>query len=141
MAATAVRTEKAYEKYAWVLPFMFGVFLATLIGGSFMILRHTAEGVPLPASTPAAAVDRIDTVYLFSGLTLVFVGLSIALVSFTSFRMAQRWAWYFVLLVLLWLFVDEVLAGGSDPIAYIGIVLSAFGLILPYRKFFPKKQP
>jgi hypothetical protein len=136
-----LREEKAYEKYAWTLLFVLGMFYAVIVGPIHIILGYIgAGGGPLPASTPAAAINEANSLAQSLGLFILFDGILVAGIAWTGFRGHQRWAWYFMLWFLALLIADLVLAGGIDPPAFVGIALSVLGLFLPYRKFFPKKQ-
>ncbi len=139
---TKPTTEKAYEKYAWTLLFVLGIFFAVIVGPIHIILGYIgAGGGPLPASTPAVAINEANSLAQSLGLFILFDGIIVAAIALTGFREHQRWAWYFMLWFLASLVADVALAGGLDPPADVGIALSVLGLLLPYRKFFPKKQP
>ena len=113
------RKEKAYEKYAWILLFFTGISVSPVI---FFTL--------------------VEGAYVTS---LILLGFAVptVLISATSYRKGKKWAWY-----LLW-YVPVVLVIGIyqsyaslDLRALVGNFLESavpvLGLLLPYRKFFPK---
>ena len=139
------RAEKAYEKYAWILVFLSAAFL---ILGGFVTLRQGPTGLvgdgPLTweevfARFPGAESFVINNLYKSLGISFLgFAFLTMAISRF-SFRKGERWAWF-----ALW----------SVPIVYVGFfavsgptafpllliaIIAILGLLLPYRKFFPKK--
>ncbi len=130
---------RAYEKYAWTLPLVLGIFYAVIVGPIHIILGYIgAGGGPLPASTPAVAINEANSLAQSLGLFILFNGVLVAAIAWTGFREHQRWAWYFMLWFLAFLVADVVLAGGLDPPALVGIALAVPGLLLPYKQFFPK---
>ncbi len=145
----AVRTEKAYEKYAWILPLIWGL-IVVVIGSVNLSMGYTNVpdlGLSVPASTPTAVISTLNTIIRGYSFVVIFLGLSFVLVSATGFRLGQKWAWYFV---LVWsaFFVIEALFFYAAPLQIfvplpwiIGLPLFGLGLLLPYRKFFPRKSP
>ncbi len=110
------RKEKAYERYAWVLPLA-------------LAFIHAATD----------AVGELSRGSLEEGVVGLYLDFLIAATSLTGFRMGRRWAWYFMLSFLIFVWVDGVLLG----IEAVSLVFSVFlvpTLLLPIRKFFPKKQ-
>ncbi len=126
------RAEKAYEKYAWTFLIPGGLFYLVLgIGFS------TSPGSTLgPFSTPAEELRA-----RFLGLALLGVTVIGLAITLKSYRRGKKWAWY-----TLWYYPvlfasifaieygDAYFAGNSS----VFLVLSLIGLLLPYRKFFPK---
>lgn len=126
------RAEKAYEKYAWILLFALGV--ATLFF-AFGALSSGKFGGPFP--------DAAEF-----GFPLIGYGFFILAVSRVSYRRGERWAWFvsWYLPVNYALFViDDLIQGGSRAqfavVPTLFLAVSLAGLLLPYRKFFPRKQP
>ncbi len=136
---TSLAKEKGYQKYAWTLPFILGLFF--IVGGVPTIiygLSAVCTVCQLPADTSALTVRGVNIDAQEIGLFNFSFGVLLAAVSWRGYRIGERWAWY----VLLWFFAivvaDNVLA--PNPPALIAVTLSGLGLLLPYRKFFPKKQ-
>ena len=117
----APRKEKAYEKYAW---------LALLIAGLFAF--------------PAAFFALSEGINLGSFVDTVFAVLTTYL-SVTGYRRGRKWAWFALLYAPPYFLVEAYLLNVPPyfdwGFAAFSALLSAVGLVLPYRKFFPKKQP
>ncbi len=132
----APRNERAYEKYAWIILFVLGII--NLPFGLSDIFRPVN-----PTSTAEAVFGmRLEGVS-FTGLNIF--GLAII---FKSFRKGERWAWYGLWYYpILFLALSALLQTVYNPFGvvatYFGIlfaIIYAITLLLPYRKFFPKKQ-
>ena len=113
----APRVEKAYEKHAWILLFLIGIVDAPV---AFIIL-FTQRDV------------------LFLGFVVTTV-----LISATSYRKGKKWAWYLLWYVpAFWVIAGYLQYASGGQIPLVTIILSpipVLGLLLPYRKFFPKAQ-
>ena len=127
--------EKAYEKYAWVILFVIGII--SLAVGLSDIFRPVD-----PTSTPEVVVGIRLYGVAFTGLNVF--GLAIIL---KSFRKGERWAWYvlwyyqiFFLALLAFQTVYNPFGPSATYLAILFAIIYAMGLLLPYRKFFPKKQ-
>ncbi len=129
---STVRKEKGYEKYAWMLLFVLGVvtifFASTILVGGIN-------------SSPVSFPDAVEF-----AVPIIGWGVLIMATSAVSYRRGERWAWYASLpLPLAWaaLAAHDLTVGGFRasfaffPIIY--LVIALLGLLLPYRKFFPKK--
>ena len=113
-------TEKAYEKYAWLIFLFLG--LSAVLPAYF----NLSEGILL---------DGLES--------LVFAVLTTSL-SVTGYRRGRKWAWF----ALLYAPPSNLIGGYlqyTEGYPWQGgaflALLSVVGLVLPYRKFFPKKQP
>ncbi len=68
-------------------------------------------------------------------------------VSFKSYRKGEKWAWYAFWIVPVIFLANAVwfsdLVTRTDPLitGLVFLLIPLLGLFLPYRKFFPKKQP
>jgi|SRR5712692_586330 len=156
MAVTAVRAEKAYEKYAWI--FLLLVWLAVLPAPAFELQgRPTTETIKdltgmtfdeVVASQPriASYIKFALIVGAINWLSLVLSALAITIV---PYRKGGKWAWYTLWIApvsLLALTAAFITAPGSVtpslmPVLILILILcllSLLGLLLPYRKFFPK---
>ncbi|MBI2415787.1 MAG: hypothetical protein HYV33_03945 [Candidatus Kerfeldbacteria bacterium] len=148
--------EKFYEKYAWVIFLVIG--LMVLVGGMPHMLGVNTD----PALVETISGQTIDELkssspmffdlynFYFSGGGLSDVGVAFFLlvISIFAYRTGQKWAWYAFWFVpvyfLFWIALSSALPSASQslllsPLIVI-IVLSLAGLLLPFRKFFPKKQ-
>ena len=143
------------EKYAWVILLFVGLlWLIVGIVGVFQpegIFEADAEAVTnlpwtdLKASSPEAS-NFVIFVYGQMGLLKVSWSLFILAITLTGYRRGEKWAWYMMLLAPILLATDAVFS-----VVFIGDInqvfqfvpittITMFGLILPYRIFFPKKQ-
>ncbi len=134
---TVTRAEKAYEKYAWTFLLPGGLFYLVLgIGFS------TSPGSTLgPFSLPAEELRA-----RFFGLALIGLTIFGLATTLNSYRKGEKWSWY-----SLWyypIFFGSILAlyvapATSDSYwsgnSSLFLILSLIGLLLPYRKFFPRK--
>ncbi len=133
------RKEKAYERYAWALLLALGI--ATLIF-ALMGLGNYSTWTGLVRS-PDVFPDPIEFSAAVGGW-----GIFLIAVSWVGYRRGERWAWYVSLylpIAFAALAIHDLGVGGSKTgfVAFpvIFLIISLVGLLLPYRKFFPKKQP
>lgn len=156
----APRKERAYEKYAWILLFVSG--LLALIVSVFIIVVPAPIGTAgvrnltgitweqIVSQSPAAAKL---TAYFIAQFGIAQAGLGVLTmgISALGYRRGERWAWYvlwFVPIVGFGIAVKNLAVGGAFwlPPAPGGegspllLTITLLGLLLPYRKFFPKKQ-
>jgi hypothetical protein len=130
--------ERAYEKHAWVILFVLGistVFFAVLSLGNY------ATWLGLVRS-PDVFPDPIE----FSAASLGY-GIFLIVVARVSFRKGERLAWYFswyLPISFALLISHDLTVGGSKAgfaaLPLVFLIVSLLGLLLPYRKFFPKTQ-
>ena len=147
------RAEKAYEKYAWIILFAWGTFnfigflFLTLLGASGDPDLQRIAGITwdeLSSANPRVAsyIDFINRLWGINGLSTVFFVMAISL---KSYRRGEKWSWYALwsLPVVLGAHIAFQLSYGASGFttAFTTVVLIVFllGLLLPYRKFFPKK--
>ena len=148
--------ERSYEKYGWVI-FLFLGILWFVVGFTQTSAAFKMEAVAeknaqhvagmslnkLDASSPMAYVMIC---WLYGNLGLLKIGWSVFLiaVTLTGYRKGEKWAWY-----TLWLAPVQLVGAGifnsvffgdiSEMFQWIPITtISLIGLLLPYRKFFPK---
>ncbi len=160
----APRKERAYEKYAWILVFVTPaiIFIGPLYGGYFSAspdpsVIKAVTGVTLDqigAQNPGT-VFLIGQAYRDIGLAFFALGFIFMAVAAFPFRKGLRFAWYISWVFLAWLVGSGVSLsylntqlGGNNGLAEVSvegllvfIVIGLLGQLLPYRKFFPKKQP
>ena len=148
--------EKFYEKYAWVIFLIIGVIV--IAGGLPHSLGFNTDPT-LVQTISGTTIDELKVLnpmffnlynFYFSGGGLSDLGFAFFLIviSLTAYRMAQKWAWYTFWFIpgyfLAWIALSSTLSPASQssllPPLIIIIVLSLAGLLLPFRKFFPKKE-
>jgi hypothetical protein len=149
-----VRKEKAYEKYAWIIPFVMGLFFLVSMAATFFfpVILTGAEGAvqSLTGSTfsqlAAANPGLGDYIYYLIRILAIFsagLGAFFAVVSATAYRRGEAWAWYLTWAVPVLFLLDAV----NDYYAFRYVDVSSMiiaaiivtSLLLPFRKFFPKK--
>ena len=145
--------ERAYEKYGWVVYFALG--LLWLVVGLVQVfspdelLETDAQLITdmswseLKASSPVAT-DLVRFHYGQMGLLKTSWSLLVLAITLTGYRRGEKWAWYTMWLVpalLVWnafynvSFVGDV----NQALQWIPVTsVSVLGLLLPYRKFFPR---
>ncbi len=139
---TAPRAEKAYEKYAWIIFFVVGVL--TTIGGVLILVQFAL----LPQPELEARLPGIKIFVGKFGREIAILqlgwGILITAIARVSYRHGERWAWYVlwtVPLIYLAAIANNASVGQFDRFAIPPTILALLGLLLPYRKFFPRKQP
>ena len=156
------RAIKPYEKYAWILLFAFwalhlvlsardffptlqDVCLPCAPGGQTAILSSTGLTWGQLSSTNPRFANFLASTLVDDGISGVGLAIFGMIVSLTSFRRGEKWAWY-----VSWSMPIGILAAqlnvyqltGSTMVIILTVVfviLSLAALFLPYRQFFPKK--
>ncbi len=115
------RSEKGYEKYAWIILLAIGIF-------------WSLQGITYQKDSVYVTTDFAAWV-----LRTLFLGMGIFGVAITlrPYRGGERWAWY---ALSYWpiMFVIHRVTFGLYPIDGPFAFASFLGLALPVRKFFPK---
>lgn len=150
--------EKGYAKHAWIIFFVFGI--GSAIAGIIIVAGVVAVDPPSAESTTGLTLDQVATrvpgidAYI-SGLArqlgnfMVGMGVLLTGVAAVPFRRGERWAWYacWSLAVVIVVQLTNSFAiysfahggfGWQLDVASLIIVLA--GLLMPYRKFFPKDR-
>ncbi len=149
---TKVVRAKVYEQYAWVLPLVLGI-LGIVFGSIVAFSGEPPEQETFAniagltwqeAQTDIAGVAKYITITLQSeGQFIVGFGVLITAITVFPYRRGEQWAWYTLWLLPVFysiLAVRVFVVGGMGwniILVQLGIIL--IGLLLPYRKFFPKK--
>lgn len=148
--------EKFYERYAWMIFLVIGVLV--LAGAIPHMLGFNTD----PALVETISGQTIDELKLSSpmffnlynfyfssgGLSDLGFGFFLIVISLFAYRSGQKWAWYSFWFVpaffLAFIFLSSTLPSESQSILYppliVLIILSVAGLLLPFRKFFPKRK-
>jgi hypothetical protein len=158
-----VGSVKGYWKYGWMILFVFWTLHLVLSARDFFPgLQDLCLACAPGALTPIQAATGLTWTQLvsadpkfatFLGSTLIDdgisgVGLAVfgMIVSVTSYRRGEKWAWY-----LSWSMPIGILAAqlnlyaltGSLMVIYLATIftiLSVLALLLPVRQFFPREQ-
>jgi hypothetical protein len=150
------RKEKLYEKYAWIIPFVMGIFFLVSMGATILfpgILTNAENAVEsltgstfsqISASNPGFANYVLYLITIFA-IFSAGLGAFITVVSATAYRKGEVWAWYLIWVVpglfLLDFANDYHAMGYVDSGSIVIAAIFVLGLLLPYRKFFPIKRP
>jgi len=148
--------EKFYEKYAWII--FLGIGIMVLAGAIPHMLGFNTD----PALVETIGGQTIDELKLSSpmffdlynfyfssgGLSDLGFGFFLIVISLFAYRQGQKWSWYSFWFIpaffLAFMVLSSTLPSESQSILYppliVLIILSLAGLLLPFRKFFPKKH-
>ena len=150
---TTPRVEKAYEKYAWVIIFAIGVLI--IVGGAPHALGvNTDPGLvesivgmamsEFKASNPNF-YDLYDFYFRSGGWSDMGFAFFVTVISATAYRKGEKWAWYILWSVPVFFLGHAAITlsfgqstSGLIPFLTVFVILSLLGLLLPFRKFFPK---
>lgn len=151
-----VRKEKLYEKYAWIIPFVMGLFFLVSMGATILfpgILTNAENAVKTLTGSTFSQLSVLNPgvanyiLYLITIFAIFSAGLGafIMVVSATAYRKGEVWAWYLTwvvpVLFLLDFANDYHAMGYMDTGSIVIAAIFVLGLLLPYRKFFPIKLP
>lgn len=145
--------EKIYEKYAWTVFFAIGaITLATAVPHALGIntdpaLAESIVGMPiddLKDSNPMA-FDLYNFYFKGGGLSDLGFAFFLTVISVTAYRRGEKWAWYAFWFVPAFFIgfaaLSLTLESSSSMLLplMVFIIVSLVGLLLPFRKFFPRK--
>lgn len=153
-----------YERHAWILLFLSGIPLLFVGVVHLVSDRPVAAGLDfvggntgvsweeLVAGNPAMAIAILGFMKVMAVFAMGFSLLFLSMVA-TSYRRGKRWAWY-----AAWLYPAGLLGFGSIATIYEGwgsvewflvvvtpsiailMGLILLGLLLPLRRFFPRRD-
>jgi cell division protein FtsW (lipid II flippase) len=143
--------EKSYQKYAWILITVLGVFF---IFDAVVFFSGMNPDPPLFNSLIGQSLSSFNSLhpdegkamtYLFHGFALAALGLGVftIAVSYVPYRKGEKWAWYIIWYLPIFFFIATVAnyadGGQSWRLSLVLLIVGLVGLLLPYRKFYPKK--
>ncbi len=143
--------EKSYQKYAWILVAIFGfalIFDAIVFFSGINPdppLFQKLIGDSLSSFTSSFPDKGPAMTYLFHGLGLFALGLGLftIAISYKPYRRYEKWAWYVIWYLPVVFFVGMLAnyadGGQSWPLDLTFTIVALAGLLLPYRRFFPKE--
>lgn len=151
-----IRHDKFYKEYAWVIFLLIGIMI--MAGGLPHILGVNTDPALVEAIS-GKSIDSLNTSYpehfnLYNfyfrsgGLSDIGVAFFLIMITVFSYKNYEKWSWYtlsFVpvfFIVFIVLSLDLPIEGRKTmiPPLLILTLLSLLGLLLPFRKFFPKKK-
>jgi len=145
--------ERIYEKYAWIIFLALGL-LWVVVGfvQAFFpdgLAENDAQLITgmswdrLKALSPDAS-DLVSWLYGAMGMLKMSWSFFVLAITLTGYRKGEKWAWYTLWLVPI-LLVSSAIFNASfvgdvyQMLEWIPITtVTLLGLLLPYRKFFPK---
>lgn len=145
-------SEKWYQKYAWMIFLLTGVFQLISGLGSTLTAGETewasrfetvvgAEWEGFAASNPPI-FKFISLVNTEGGVLRVGLAAFVIIISLTGYRKGEKWAWYLFLLLPV-IFTGSLIVNELHGVSLVGFAAPFFllyllGFVLPFRKFFPK---
>jgi hypothetical protein len=148
--------ERVNEKYGWVV-FLFLGLLWLVVGLTEIfsvealaeeeIFRLTGMSYSELYTSNPQAYAIIHWLYGSLGLLKTSWSFFLLAVTLTGYRRGEKWAWYTlwlapILLVSQGIFNSVFLGDFNEMIRWIPVTtISLLGLLLPIRKFFPRKPP
>ena len=147
--------ERLYEKYAWVI--FLGIGVLVLAGGiphmfgmntdPALVTSIAGQTIEEIQTTSPLLFDLYDFYFRGGGLSDIGVAFFLIAISLCAYRKGERWSWFALWFVpvffSLWLIVGLTLPAEAwaalQPPLIVFIILSIAGLLLPFRRFFPKK--
>ena len=144
---------RALEKYGWLVYLALGLLWLvvglTQVFSPARLVEDEAQHVAgmsmseLEASSPEAT-ELVRFLYGAIGMLKTSWALLVLAITVTGYRRGEKWAWY-----TLWLVPALLVGSGLFNTVFFGDVkemlqwipittLSLLGLLLPYRKFFPR---
>ena len=149
---TRPAVEKAYEKHAWIVFFVFG--LLAVIAAPIMLLGKppnppSAEGMTgltldQMATRMPGVIGYIGGISRQLGNFILVMGVLTMSLAAVPYRKGEKWAWYisWIFPVLLGIQLANSFATGGFlwqlDFAFVFVILA--GLFMSYRKFFPKER-
>jgi hypothetical protein len=150
--------ERKHEKYGWVI-FLFLGLLWLVVGLTQTRAAFTMEALAekdaqhvtgmslseLDASSPVAT-ELVLWLHMTLGNLKISWSLFLIAITLTGYRRGEKWAWYTMWLapavLVCQAILDAIFLGDVNQVLkWIPITfLSLVGLLLPYRKFFPKQS-
>lgn len=152
----APRSEKWNEKYAWVLLFAFGIYGSLYALASIVVPAIGLDAEAVVSSTGMTWDELVATspgfanyiLYLArgSGVNLLPAHTFAAAIAAVPYKKGERWSWYaFWMLPITFAGAAAIEFTAGASLGTVGFELGAVavylsGLLLPYRKFFPRTR-
>ncbi len=159
---SSVQSVKGYEKHAWLILFVIWAIhlalsardfipslqdfcLACLPGAQTAIHASTGLTWSQLASSDSRVASFLASTLVDDGISGVGFAIFGMVVSMTSYKKGEKWAWYASWSMPVGISVAQLnlyLLTGSIIVIILALVFVAtalLGLFLPYRQFFPRK--
>ena len=140
--------EKRYEKYAWIIFFVFG--LLSVITAPILFTGNPPNP-PSPEGMTGLTLEEMNaripgmrgflgSISVQLGNFMLAMGVLLMGIAAVPYRKGERWAWYTCWIIPVLLVIQLVNSRGGhgwqEDFAFIFIALA--GLFMPFRKFVPK---
>jgi hypothetical protein len=150
---TEQREDKVYEKYAWVILAVIG---ALIFAGGIPHMLGDNSSPEIVESFVGMAISEFkssnpnfyglyDFYFRAGGWSDMGFAFFVIIISATAYRKGEKWAWYYLWSVPVFFLGHAAIilnfgqpTSSLIPFIALFIVLSIVGLILPFRKYFPK---
>lgn len=150
-----IMPQKFYQKYAWIFFLIIGLMvLAGAIPHSLgfntdptLVQSISGQTINELKISQPTFFNLYNFYFIGGGLSDLGFAFFLIVISLTAYRLGQKWAWYAFWFVpfyfLFWIVLSYSLPDSAKssltPPLIMMIILSLAGLLLPSRKFFPKK--
>ena len=84
------------------------------------------------------ALDYLTLTWRWLGVTGLTFGIWTLVITLAGYRKGERWTWFAMWLWPAFLIGQGIVFPWSWPVIAVLLVFAAYGLALPYPKFFPK---
>ncbi len=146
--------EKTYEKNAWII--LYGLGLLALFLGFVAFVTYSTDALvtenltgmtweELQSNIPGIG-DLVNILYRAMGLAVIVYSVLFLIIMHKGYRKGELWSWYSAWTMPIYLITTGIVNSlGSGEVSVWGILifswagLAILGLVLPFRKFFPKK--
>jgi cell division protein FtsW (lipid II flippase) len=126
----SIRAERVHERSGWMI-----LLVSAILG----ILGALVVTVPSPYMLSDPLYQNFYPIMAAWGLAWVGFNVFALILALIPYRRGERWAWYTLwMLPLLWL---SLFALAPDLPLYLALaIVTAAGLVLPYRRFFSRTE-
>lgn len=126
----------------WVVGGFICIFLPDSYAESDVELVTDISWIELAASSPVAP-DVIRFLYGTMGLLKTSWAFLVVVIILTGYRREEKWAWYTLWSLPAILIINALITANFGDISQtiqwiLQTIVSLLGLLLPYRKFFPR---
>lgn len=151
-------SDNALQRYAWAVLLVVSA-ISLLIGLGDFILAGNGDPALIESmlgmtweevkATDASLVHLVDLLTRILGAWLIGFSILAAAISATAYRGGDKWAWYalwalpftYLLIFAVFLTANKAPGAPTPPALFSApglFLLSALGLLLPIRRFFPQ---
>ena len=126
-------------RYAWLIFFVLGL-LAVISGLQSLCILCTEPDHWAWLTRDSEALDYLNLTWRWLGINSIAFGILTMVISATVYRRADRWAWYAMWIWPAYLIAQGVVFPWRWPVMDILLAIATLGLLIPFRRFFPKQE-